>query len=668
MVYYEIIKNDNVVHRSTDIISLSNFNIELNYVPRISLTISACIEINGHEEVIVYIDDYAFHGIVWSFRTDVSANTITLNLRHVLSEWKREQIATNMAFKKQTFETIYRLGHLEHSNDWNMIFDDVTRNFEPYHVYSREDKLSGLDTTIELTPSSHYRVSFDKGRALELGVFGEDSGYILSTNETTERNLEILSISNIDVNLTDVVNVAVVYGDKEDTGMTNLNLRDAFMHGTVDPNFPIVVLRSGINNEREYQYIQFPKLAPNNYLEFGVIDAAGIAQERGAIIEGSFSFNNLSAFGINGEEITDDDRIRASQSVYERTKRELVSRRRSDVLRVRVAEIPKGLKVGSYIRPIISEKAIENRLCDEKVCEIISRNEKMYITAIRYEIVNGVICGTLTLDNSVRVYRESSITNTPDTVIARILQAQNELTNKRHNDSYQRRSGVIDNYGIEYVRQGSSVSPAQFLISVSPDLIYYKRFEFKVIVSAFMLPISDGNGGMSVTPTAVSISSVSLEISDETIGILPANLEIDIDEEAGEKSISPNPHGHEELPHRHNMSPSSHDHISTPHVHEFVAGVTNMPVVAENFMIEIDGIDITPFLMAQHPNGWIDGTGIFPSSSSSINFDILDVVGLLSESQREQILSQGYKTINIFGDGLFNGTYVNYLKYNHTNR
>jgi len=407
-VYFEIIKNHEVIHRSDTIISLGNFNNELNYVPRLTLVTNFSYAFHGHEEVVVYMNDYVFHGIVWSYSHDFNTKTITLNLRHLLSEWSREQIATNVAFKDESFRAIYAPTGLGVSG-WNLVFDESTGSFEPYHVYSRTDKLSGLETTLELTPASYYRTTFDKGRRLELGVFGEDSGYVISPHVGTDRNLELLSIRAVDVSLTDVVNLAVVYGDKSDTGMTNMNLRDALSYGRVDPEFPIVVLRTGdngVNNERRYAYSQFPKLAPNNFLEFGVLDTVGIRQEQGTVIESSFSFNNLSAFSLNGDEITDEDRIKASQSVYERAKRELVRRRRNDLLRVEVAEIPHDLQVGTYVRLVVHLDAVERGLCDQQTYEMLSRKEKMYVTAINYELRNGIVGGTLILDNSIRVYRE----------------------------------------------------------------------------------------------------------------------------------------------------------------------------------------------------------------------------------------------------------------------
>lgn len=47
----------------------------------------------------------------------------------------------------------------------------------------------------------------------------------------------------------------------------------------------------------------------------------------------------------------------------------------------------------------------------------------------------------------------------------------------------QRRNGIIDLYGEEYHRVSNSSNNARIYISVTPDLIYLERFEFKLIIS-----------------------------------------------------------------------------------------------------------------------------------------------------------------------------------------
>lgn len=48
----------------------------------------------------------------------------------------------------------------------------------------------------------------------------------------------------------------------------------------------------------------------------------------------------------------------------------------------------------------------------------------------------------------------------------------------------QRRTQVTDLYGVEYSHFGGTGSPAEFYISVSQDLIYWERFQFKLYIEA----------------------------------------------------------------------------------------------------------------------------------------------------------------------------------------
>ena len=102
----------------------------------------------------------------------------------------------------------------------------------------------------------------------------------------------------------------------------------------------------------------------------------------------------------------------------------------------------------------------------------------------------------------------------------------------------QRRNGMEDLYGVEFMHNGDANHPATFYISISPDLVYYERFDFKFIIGAYESAVAgiDLSGeGMTVGETLLSVggSSGSEVISgtstldDATVG-----------------SITPNPHTH----------------------------------------------------------------------------------------------------------------------------
>lgn len=187
------------------------------------------------------------------------------------------------------------------------------------------------------------------------------------------------------------------------------------------------------------------------------------------------------------------------------------------------------------------------------------------------------------------------------------------LKRKQRRSNLQRRNGNVDIYGYEFYRQGDVNAPAEFGISISQDLVYFERFEFKLIIQPFISTVADGG-----------MSSVDLEINND--------------------QITPN-----------------------PHTHALTGGISATASATTGYRIEIEGIDLTAYFMAQYDGEWIDGEGIYPKDDLS-NYDVLKACGYLSADDRHKILSPGYKKVKIYADAPFNVTLVNYLKYSHRGR
>lgn len=189
-----------------------------------------------------------------------------------------------------------------------------------------------------------------------------------------------------------------------------------------------------------------------------------------------------------------------------------------------------------------------------------------------------------------------------------------DLKRKSKRQNLQRRNGNVDIYGYEFYRQGDVNAPAEFGISISQDLVYFERFEFKLIIQPFLSSVS--GAGMS-----------------------PVDLQIN-----GNNQIVPN-----------------------PHTHALTAGISSSASATSGYRIEIEGIDLTAHFMAQFDGEWINGEGIYPRDDLS-NYDVLKACGYLSDEDRHKILSAGYKKIRIYANAPFNVTLVNYLKYSHRGR
>lgn len=193
----------------------------------------------------------------------------------------------------------------------------------------------------------------------------------------------------------------------------------------------------------------------------------------------------------------------------------------------------------------------------------------------------------------------------------------------------QRRNQVVDLYGVEYTRVGDGNAPAVFYVSISPDMVYLERFEFKLLIQPFVSTVQsatqayEGNTG----ETRLAVAGTS---------------------------ITPNPHAH-----------------TMTHSHNIVSGVTLAHTTADDFRISVAGVDVTPYLMAQY-GAWIEGEGLYPSQDIEQNYDLLEVACDLRaegrDSDAEKLVAAGYKEISISSDTPFMVTLVNYLKYSHLNR
>ncbi len=281
------------------------------------------------------------------------------------------------------------------------------------YVYSKQNKLEALTQTMELTADLHWRVGWWNYKKVEIGKFGEIKPYVISKKPSGETNIRIISEPVIDYDFETVINVATVYSDKSDSGMASLTLREVYNDKSLqDEKFPVIILRADANNERDYaQYLapnQPPKIAPNNELEFAVLDTESIALESGRLIEGSFPFNDLNPFEIDSEKITDEKRIKASQTVYQAAIRKLIQNRRALNVEMQVEEIPPDLLPGDKVRFIYDNNLWNIEGCSSYWKKILSEDDYFYVIRLGYEQdQNEVETSTITLCKWIKEDRET---------------------------------------------------------------------------------------------------------------------------------------------------------------------------------------------------------------------------------------------------------------------
>ena len=305
---------------------------------------------------------------------------------------------------------------------WELEFRDGSENRMIDYVYSRQNKLDALTETMELTDDLWWRVGLWNEKKIQIGKFGDIKPYTLSTKPSGKTNIRIIEEPTIDYDFENVINVATVYSDKSDGGMSSLTLREAYMdeqyleQGLITERiqkdgFPVVILHANANNERDYRmYIdQYPKLAPNNEIEYAIIDEASVALEQGTVIEGTYAFNDLSPFQIESQGINDAKRIEAARTVYNAVVKKLIQARRSYDVHVVTEPIPCDLEVGDRIRFLYDNRLWKMDACSSYWKKILSYDDYWYITAVTYNYDEyGNLTNELTLTKWLKIERETS--------------------------------------------------------------------------------------------------------------------------------------------------------------------------------------------------------------------------------------------------------------------
>lgn len=538
-MYFEVFKRGNLIIRGKQILNTISLDNELMLAPSTTLVlpIDWLKVIDGREEIKIYLDECrVFWGIVWDIEADKEAETITLDVRHVVTEWQYRQISVNHAISNKELNIVYKGEKIEKSkrndetitangfsvalkeakkftdadliskaratawvssngdkvsitsvkiqkcteendeerchdasittadtykvtfstakgtsvsvevsveekstpsydtlddptvadklqdiyNDtnfaypgWEIEFRDGSETRMIDYVYSRQNKLEALTQTMELTDDLWWRVGLWNERKIQIGKFGDIKPYTLSTKPSGKTNIRIITEPKIDYDFENVVNVATVYSDKSDGGMSSLTLREVYNDPSLQKDgFPVVILHANVNNERDYSaYItQYPALAPNNEIEYAVIDEESIALEQGAVIEGTYAFNDMSPFEID-ETIGDEKRIEAAKTVYEAVIKKLIQARRSYDVKVVTEPIPCDLEVGDRIRFLYDNKIWNLEACSSYWKKMLSYDDYFYVTSIVYNYDEyGNMTNELTLTKWLKIDRETSNT------------------------------------------------------------------------------------------------------------------------------------------------------------------------------------------------------------------------------------------------------------------
>lgn len=233
----------------------------------------------------------------------------------------------------------------------------------------------------------------------------------------------------------------------------------------------------------------------------------------------------------------------------------------------------------------------------------------------------------------------------------------NDIQHRQTQQNRQRRNLVTDDFDKEYDIVGDQGVNGSIWLAISPDLIYIERWEFKVIVEPFTVPLASGDSAMS--PVTLTIPPVDLEVSETA---LSAETEVDFENESASTTITPDPHTHTITP-----NPLNLEINPRTHTHHMNAGVTLNPSQFTDLHILLDGHDFTAQFKAQFPD-WISGEGMFPDTTVSNRYDILKALDSLPKSEVSQYLQQGYHRLEFQADGIYSIKIREFKKYSFINR
>lgn len=354
----------------------------------------------------------------------ISINTFSYSFADIYHDPKQKENPTHTETKEKIeeidpevidqIENIYEDDNFAYPG-WDVEYSDKAKNTKIDYVYSRQNKLDALTKTCELTEDLFWRVGFTGDKKIEISEFGEQKPYIISIKPSGKTNIRIITEPQIDYDFENIINVASIYSAKSDSGMSSLTMREVYNDMSLqDDGFPVIILKPNVNNERDYsKYIAQPKaIAPNNELEYAVVDLEGVAEAGGYLVESSFAFNDISPFAVDNEDgkttkITDKDRVLAAKQAYAAAIKKLKKSRCKYSIELTTEELPTDINVGDKVRFIYDNDLWILASCSNYMKKILAYDDYFYVTKIGYEIdETGAEVDTVTLSKDLVVDRE----------------------------------------------------------------------------------------------------------------------------------------------------------------------------------------------------------------------------------------------------------------------
>ena len=377
-------------------------NISLEYslmeVPSITLTlpISYTKHLTGSSYIVLSTDDWVYRGYVGDKTNNFKDMTVQVRTSHVIGRLDKRTLPTNVTVKARSVVSAVTqaMGYWSNEqhkddllNDFKITYlDDYAEKNLIEYEFSNETFLEFLTKVCEKTTSLYWRVSRIDPYLIEFGIFGEKRDILIN-----EYN-NLVSLDDVEENYEDTVNIAVAMSDKSDSGASSLTLRDIFHNPKLMlKGFPVIKTGNKVNSQRSYDYPQLPVFAPEIIGdEFAVMDEEGIALEAGELYWGTVTDNDTQSIAENNREITDSDRLKATEQLYRTAIRRLINSRRKVIYSITVEPLkPKSLAVGDRVMFTLNAGVWELTACTKYYEKILKLSDWFFVTHITDEYSEG---------------------------------------------------------------------------------------------------------------------------------------------------------------------------------------------------------------------------------------------------------------------------------------
>jgi hypothetical protein len=367
-------------------------------VPAIQLTLPIRYSklISGNTHIILQTDDWKYEGYAGDKSNDFKDMTVTVKTSHVIGRLGKRTLPTNVTVKARSVVSAVEqaLGYWSNEahkddllNDFKIKYvDDYAEKNLIEYEFSNETFLEFLTKVCEKTTSLYWRVNRYDPYLIEFGIFGIKKDVLIN-----EYN-HLVSLDSVEENYEDTINIAVAMSDKSDSGASSLTLRDIFHNPRfMLEGFPVIKTGNKVNSQRSYDYPQLPVFAPEIIGdEFAVMDTEGIALEAGELYWGTVTDNDTQSIAEDNKEITDADRLKATEQLYRTAIRRLKNSRRKVIYSMTIEPITeRRVQPGDRVMFVLNAGVWELTACTKYYEKILKESSWFFVTKLTDTYSNG---------------------------------------------------------------------------------------------------------------------------------------------------------------------------------------------------------------------------------------------------------------------------------------